>query len=110
MKAADNTVLFTLLPRGGYAASGGLSFNLTLDDGGTSFTITATYDSKLESGTQAKVTVNDLSSLPTQVAFLITASAPPAGALLPTATTVSAVRRRTWPGRQRAALHVLIRR
>jgi hypothetical protein len=88
VKAADNTVLFTLLPRGGYAASGGLSFTLTLDGGGTSFTITATYDSKLESGTQAKIAVNDLGSMPAQVAFLITASAPPAGALLPAAATV----------------------
>ena len=87
VKAADSTVLFTLLPRGGYAASGGLTFALTLDTGGTSFTITATYDSKLESGAQSKVTVTNLGSLPTQVAFLITASAPPAGALLPATAT-----------------------
>jgi hypothetical protein len=87
VKAADNTVLFTLLPRGGYAASGGLSFDLTLDPDGTSFTIAATYDSKLESGAQSKVTVTNLGSLPSQVAFLITGSAPPAGALLPAAAT-----------------------
>jgi hypothetical protein len=87
VKAADSTVLFTLLPRGGYAASGGLTFSLTLGDGGTRFTITATYDSKLESGEQAKVGVGDLGSLPAQVAFLIAASAPPSGALLPTAAT-----------------------
>lgn len=88
VKAADNSVLFTLLPRGGYAASGGLTLALALDDGGTSFTLTATYDSTAESGAQAKIAVTDLGSLPPQVAFLITASAPPAGALLPTAATV----------------------
>jgi hypothetical protein len=88
IKAADKSVLFTLLPRGGYEASGGLTFTLALDTGGTSFTLTASYDSKAESGSQAKIAVTDLGSLASQVAFLVGASAPPAGALLPTTATV----------------------
>lgn len=88
VKAGDNSVLFTLLPRDGYAASGGLTFALALDDGGTKFSITATYDSTAESGAQAKVAVTDLGALPTQVAFLVTAGAPSSGVLLPAAATV----------------------
>jgi hypothetical protein len=85
VKAPDATVLFTIKPRDDYTGSDGLSFELALDDGGTTFTITATYDSKLESGSQAKITLTDLGDLPSQVSYLVTASAPPAGAALPAA-------------------------
>ena len=102
--------LFTLLPRGGYAASGGLTFTLALDTSGTSFALTATYDSKAESGSQAKIAVTDLGSLAVQVAFLVTAGAPPAGAL-PADRRHGSVDRRPprRTRRQHAAPHVLIR-
>jgi hypothetical protein len=83
VKDKDKKVLFTLLPR-----SGAPSGDVTLDESGTSFTLTATYDSKTASGTQEKVAVTGLDALPAQVAFLVTASAPPSGVLLPAAATV----------------------
>jgi hypothetical protein len=88
VKAADSSVLFTLVPRAGYSGSGGLSADVALHldpSGATTFTVTATYDSAAESGTQPEVTILTLNALPSQVAYLVTAGAPPAGAMLPAA-------------------------
>ena len=88
VKAADSSVLFTLVPRADYSGSGGLSADVALHldpSGTTTFTVTATYDSAEESGTQPEVTILTLNALPSQVAYLVTAGAPPAGARLPAA-------------------------
>jgi hypothetical protein len=88
VKAVDNSVLFTLLPRSDYAGTGGLSISVTLDTSGTSFTVQAVYDSSKESGSKPKVTILTLDALPASVAYLVNASAPPAGAAVPGAGTV----------------------
>lgn len=88
VKAADNSALFTLLPRADYAGSGGLSVSVNLDPSGTTFTVTAVYDSTKEAGPQPKITILTLGSLPAQVAYLVSASAPPAGAEVPAAGKV----------------------
>jgi len=85
VQAADSSTLFTLVPRADYSGSGGLSVAVALDPTGMTFTVTATYDSAAESGTQSKVTVLTLNALPAQVAYLVTASAPSGGAMLPAA-------------------------
>jgi hypothetical protein len=56
---------------------------VTIDGSGNTFTLTATYDSTKETGTQDPVTLQTLANLPTQVAFLVKASAPPVGAMVP---------------------------
>jgi hypothetical protein len=89
VKAGDNSVLFTLLPRADYAGSGGLSITVKLDASGTTFTVTAVYDSTLESGPKPKITIQTLGALPAGVAYLVAASAPPGGAALPVAGTVA---------------------
>lgn len=83
IKDLDDVVIFTLLPRADYVGKDGVSYAITVD--GSNFTVTATYDSAKESGAQAKVTVQTLGDLPDQVAYLVTASAPPSGAALPVA-------------------------
>jgi hypothetical protein len=85
VKAADSSILFTLVPRTDYSGSGGLSVDVGLDASGTAFTVTATYNSAAESGNQPKVGILTLNALPSQVAYLVTASAPPGGAMLPAA-------------------------
>lgn len=81
LKDVDNKVVLTLLPRTDYVGKGGLSYAVTTD--GTTFTVTATYDSTKEVGTQDPVTLQTLGDLAAQLAYLVTASAPPAGAILP---------------------------
>jgi hypothetical protein len=88
VKAADNSVLFTLLPRADYAGSGGLSVSIDLDPSGTTFTVEAIYDSTKEAGPQANVTILTLGALPHPVAYLVSATAPPAGAEVPAGGSV----------------------
>jgi hypothetical protein len=80
---ADGKVVCAIAPRADYDGTGGLSYAVTIDPSGTTFTVTATYDSSKETGTQNPVTVLTLSSLPKQAAYLVTASAPATGALVP---------------------------
>jgi hypothetical protein len=79
-----STTLFKLVPRAGYAGSG-IPVKVNLDPGGTTFTLTATYDA----GNSTKVTATGLGSLPAPVAFLVSASAPPSGLALPAAGDVT---------------------
>jgi hypothetical protein len=88
VKAADNSVLFTLLPRADYVGSGGLSISVKHDPSGTSFTVEAVYDSSKEAGPEPKVTILTLGALPASAAYLVKASAPPAGAAVPAAGSV----------------------
>lgn len=82
--AADGTsTLFKLVPRPGYGGAG-MPVTVALDPGGTTFTVTAAYDS----GTSTGVAVTGLSTLPPAVAFLVKASAPPSGYALPGTSTV----------------------
>ena len=78
-----------MLPRADYAGSGGLSFAVHLDTSGPTFTIEATYDSSKESGPDPKITILTLDGLPAPVAYLVAATAPPAGAALPAAGSVA---------------------
>jgi hypothetical protein len=64
VKAADSSILFTLVPRTDYSGSGGLSVDVGLDPSGTAFTVTATYNSAAESGNQPKVGILTLNALP----------------------------------------------
>jgi hypothetical protein len=88
VKATDSSKLFTLLPRADYAGTGGLSIAVDLDTAGTSFTVTATYDSALETGAKPKITIQTLNGLPASVAYLVKASAPPGGTTVPGAGSV----------------------
>jgi hypothetical protein len=88
VKDKDDKTLFTMLPRPGYAGTGGISVAVTVDPSATTFTVTATYDSDKETGTNSTVTLTSLGALPAKVAYLVTASAPPGGAALPAAGTV----------------------
>jgi hypothetical protein len=98
IKAPDNSVLFTVLPRADYKGSGGLSLAVNLDASGATFTIEATYDSSKESGPKPKITILTLDTLPAPVAYLISAAAPPAGAALPAAGSVSVALTGGGPG------------
>jgi hypothetical protein len=79
---ASNTV-FSIQPRADYAGTAGLSYTVTPDPSGQSFTVTATYDSSKEQGGTTAITQQNLSSLPDPVAYLVSASAPPTGAMVP---------------------------
>jgi hypothetical protein len=83
LKDADSKVVLTLLPNAKYAGTKGLSYDVAVDASGTTFTLTATYESTKEAGTQDPVTIQTLDELPAQVAFLVSASAPPSGAAVP---------------------------
>lgn len=83
LKDEDAKVVCTLLPRADYAGTGGLSYEVTADSSGATFTVRATYDSTSETGTQDPVTLQTLGDLPDQVAYLAGATAPPGGAALP---------------------------
>src|SRR5260370_18036768 len=85
IKDATNAVLFTLMPRSDYSGKGGLSYALTIDGSGTTFTVSATYDSSKETGPQAKVTIQTLGALAAPAAYLAKPSPPPGGAPLPAA-------------------------
>jgi hypothetical protein len=84
----NNNTVFSITPRADYTGKGGLSFSLTNDSSGTTFTISATYDSTKEQGTPSPITLQSLSSLAKPVAYLITATAPPSGALVPADASV----------------------
>jgi hypothetical protein len=84
LKDEDDKVVCTLKPRADYTGKDGLSYAVSRQ--GASFTITATYDSAKEAGTQGPVTLLSLPSLGTAapaVAYLLKVSAPPRGAALP---------------------------
>jgi hypothetical protein len=81
LKDEDDAVVLTLLPRADYAGKGGLSYAVTRD--GANFTITATYDSTAEVGTQSPVTILTLNEVAAPVAYLVSAGAPPRGAAIP---------------------------
>jgi|GEM_PF-4561114 len=86
LKDSDGKVVCTLLPRTDYQGTGGLSYTVTAS-GGT-FTVSATYDSTKETGTQKPVTLQTLGELAAPVGYLVTCSAPPSGAALPADSTV----------------------
>jgi hypothetical protein len=86
VKAADQSTLFTLVPRADYSGSGELSVGVALDPTGATFTVTATYNSG-SPDTVPTVTLLSLNPLPPQVAYLVSASAPSSGAMLPAAGT-----------------------
>jgi hypothetical protein len=88
LKDADSKTVLTLQPRTDYAGKDGLSYKVTVDSGGKSFTVTATYDSTKEAGTQDPVTVQTLGNLPAQVGYLVKASGPPAGPVPPADSSV----------------------
>lgn len=78
--------IFTLLARADYAGKNGLSYAITVE--GSTFTVTATYDSTKETDPQGKVTIQTLADLQTAnkpAAFLVKASEPPSGAAVPAA-------------------------
>lgn len=75
--------VFSIKPRADYAGNGGLSFSVTPDPSGSTFRITAAYDSSKEKGGKGSITLQTLSGLPAPVAYLVTPSAPPTGALVP---------------------------
>lgn len=89
LKAVDDKVVCTLLPRADYAGKGGLSYEVTRS--GATFTISATYDSTKEEGTQDPVTLLTFDKVAAPVAYLVTVTAPPRGAALPagSSTTLS---------------------
>jgi hypothetical protein len=88
LKDADSKVVCTLLPYKDYAGTGGLSYAVTVDSSAKTFTVTATYDSSKETGTQDPITIQTLDDLAAPVANLVTASAPPSGAAVPADGTV----------------------
>jgi hypothetical protein len=81
-----SAVLFKLVPRPGYGATGGAGIPVTVsvDPGGKTFTVKATY-----SGVASGVTLAGLAKLPPDVAFLVDVSAPSSGFDLPGASTVT---------------------
>jgi len=87
--AADGTTtLFVLQPRAGAPAAGINTVTVDVDPGGTTFTVTAQYDS----GASAPIAVTELpvlTDLPAAVTFLVHPSAPPAGLALPAAGGVT---------------------
>lgn len=81
---SDNTTkVCTIQPRADYTGTAGLKYTVTPDAAGQSFTITATYDSSTEPGGTNTITLLTLSSLPAPVTYLVKASAPPTGAVVP---------------------------
>jgi hypothetical protein len=81
LKDEDDALVCTILPRADYAGKDGLSFAVTVQ--GSTFTVSATYDSTLESGTQDPVTILTLGDIADPVAYLVSIGAPPRGAALP---------------------------
>ncbi|GAA1954636.1 hypothetical protein [Microbacterium deminutum] len=81
LKDADAAVVCTILPRADYVGKDGLSYAVTVQ--GATFTISATYDSTKEAGTQDPVTLLTLGDVAAPVAYLVSVGAPPRGAALP---------------------------
>lgn len=83
--AADgSTTLFSLAARKGYTGSG-ITTTVNTPQGGTTFTVTATYDA----GNTIAAAETDLASLPGSVTFLVSVAAPPGGLALPAAGTTT---------------------
>lgn len=91
VKDAGDELLFTLLPRPGYSPTDGLTVRIEQDTSGTSFTVTAAYDSALEATDLPTFTVQSLGSLPDPVMYLVTVSAPASGAAVPAPTPAEGV-------------------
>jgi hypothetical protein len=81
LKDEDAAVVCTILPRADYVGKDGLSYAVTVQ--GSTFTVTATYDSTKEAGTQDPVTLLTLGDTAAPVAYLVSVGAPPRGAALP---------------------------
>ncbi|TDN90898.1 hypothetical protein [Microbacterium sp. BK668] len=81
LKDEDDEVVCTIRPRSDYAGKDGLSYEVTKN--GATFSITVTYDSTKEAGTQSPVTLLTLGDVADPVAYLVTVGAPPRGAALP---------------------------
>jgi hypothetical protein len=81
LKDEDAAVVCTILPRADYVGKDGLSYAVTVQ--GSTFTVTATYDSTKEAGTQDPVTLLTLGDAAAPVAYLVSVGAPPRGAALP---------------------------
>ena len=81
LKDEDDKVVCTIRPRADYVGKDGLSYEVKKD--GATFSITATYDSTKEAGTQSPVTLLTLGDLADPVAYLVTVGPPPRGSALP---------------------------
>lgn len=86
LKDADGKLVCTLLPRADYKGTGGLSYAVTVT--GITFTVSVSYDSAKETGTQAPVTLQTLDKLAAPVGYLVSCAAPPSGAALPANASV----------------------
>ena len=86
VRDGDTNVLFTLLPRPGYSATKGLTVQVKQDTSGTSFTVSAAYDSAKETTSLPAFTIQSLDPLPAPVAYLVTVTAPASGAAVPAPT------------------------
>lgn len=91
VKDSDGNVLFTLLPRPGYNATTGLTVQVRQDTSGTSFKLSAAYDSAKETASLPAITIQSLDPLPLPVAYLVTVTAPAAGAAVPAPTPAEGV-------------------
>ena len=91
VKDSDGNVLFTLLPRPGYNATTGLTVQVRQDTSGTSFKLSAAYDSAKETAALPAITIQSLDPLPPPVAYLVTITAPAAGAAVPAPTPAEGV-------------------
>jgi len=92
--ASDNkTPLFMLVPRADYTGQGQSSIvvKVGLDQGGNTFTLTASYDAGNATTIPATQisTQPPLNPLPTSVAFLVTAQTPPGGLAEPAALPIT---------------------
>jgi hypothetical protein len=88
VKDASNSVLFTIAPCAGYDGKK-MTVTVTPNATNTSFSVEAVYDSRAElGGSDPTVTVRALDTLPAEVTFLVTASAPASGAAVPAASSV----------------------
>ncbi len=81
LKDKNGKLVCKIAPRADYAGKDGLSYAVTRQ--GATFTVTATYDSAKEAGTQAPVTLLTLDKVAAPVAYVVSVSAPPRGAALP---------------------------
>ncbi len=79
LESDGQTKVCTIAPRADYTGTAPLNYTVAPDASGMTFAVTASYDS----GAGSPITVLTLSSLPAPVAYLVTASAPPTGAVVP---------------------------
>jgi len=91
VKDGDGNVLFTLVPRPGYNPVSGLTVQVSKDPSGTSFTVSAAYDSAKETAAPTTFTIQTLDSMPAPVAYVVTVTAPPNGAAVPAPTPAEGV-------------------